>query len=46
MGDWQIDEPPPNRNFSYPIYPNRHDNEPPMKNISPLVLPTFRGNFF
>lgn len=39
----QARHPPPNRTFSYPINLNLGDNEPPMKNISPSVLPTFRG---
>lgn len=42
MGD-QLVRPPANRTFSNPLNLERQLDEPPMKNISPLVLPTFRG---
>lgn len=41
MGD-RVEDPPPNRTFSYPINLNVRDHEPPMKNISPTI-PNCRG---
>lgn len=42
----QVEDPPPHRTFSYPINLNLGYSEPPMKNISPSVLPSFRGKIF